>query len=217
MSASAKNVMCPDCGAEQRIEVVDSVSIQRDPEIRDRVLAGTFMRFACAHCASSYLVEADILYTDMDRRLFVGVFPRERRSDVTACEALIGQTYDEVYVGETPAFAQSEFGELERRVVFGYEQLREKVVCFDAGLDDHIIEAVKVALNDVHPELGALVSLQLVDDKYLWFARIGIDAPPFAVERSIYQTMADDRQQVQTLLRPLWSGSYVSAELCLTA
>jgi hypothetical protein len=107
-------------------------------------------------------------------------------------------------------------GDLERRVVFGYEELREKVVCFAARLDDHIIEAMKIALIDAKPDVGRL-SLQLVDDDYLWFARVGTSEPPFAVRKAMYDTMHADTQKLQMVLQPLWGGTYVSAEKCLAA
>jgi hypothetical protein len=175
------------------------------------------MRFTCVSCGTSFVVEADLLYTDYEQRLFIGVFPRERRANAAECEALLEDTYQRVFVNEAPAFARVAVnGELQRRVVFGYEELREKVVCFSAGLDDHIIEAIKLALFKSNQERLPL-SLQSCDDNYLWFARVGTMEPPFGVHRSLYQTMFDDMRQLQLVLRPLWAGGHVSAEKCLSA
>lgn len=87
---------------------------------------------------------------------------------------------------------------------------------YAAGLDDHIVEAVKLALRDAQPELTRL-SLQSCEGDYLWFARVGKSEPPFGLHRSMYDHMAEDAQQIQLLLPPLWGGSYVSAEKCLAA
>jgi hypothetical protein len=201
----------------QTILMVESANIQRFPEFRKQVIDGSFMRFTCTVCNGAFVIETDLLYTDVDQGLFVGVFPRDRRADVAECEALVERTYDQVFVQEPPAFARALFANLQCRVVFGYEELREKVVCFAAGLDDHIIEAVKVALIDATPELGARLSLQQADDNDLWFARVGVSAPPFAVHRQVYDAMYNDRQQIQAMLQPLWRGPHVSADKCLSA
>jgi hypothetical protein len=113
------------------------------------------------------------------------------------------------------AFARAAVGgELNRRIVFGYEELREKVICFSAGLDDHIVEAVKIALIDSKQATGPL-SLQSCEEDVLWFARVGTADAPVGVHRSVYQSMADDVLHIQQLLPPLWCGIHVSAEKCL--
>jgi hypothetical protein len=175
------------------------------------------MRFKCVSCTESFVVETELLYTDYEQRLFAAVFPRERRANISECEMLIESTYQQVFLQEAPAFARVALGgELSRRVVFGYEELREKVVCFGADLDDHIIEAVKIALIDGRPGLGRL-SLQQVDGDLLWFTSVEVSAPPFPVRRTVYDAMNKDIQQIQLLLQPLWAGAYVSAETCLAA
>lgn len=216
-TTSVEETACPECGVRQNIVVVESANIQRFPEFRNRVLNGTFMRFTCVSCQASFVVETDMLYTDYDQRLFIGVFPRTRRAHVPECEALLEATYLQVFITEAPAFARAAVGgELNRRIVFGYEELREKVVCFSAGLDDHIVEAVKIALIDSKQAIGPL-SLQSCADDVLWFARVGTTDVPFGVHRSLYDSMADDVLKIQQLLHPLWRGIHVSAEKCLAA
>lgn len=216
-TTSLEEVACPECGVRQNVLVVESANIQRFPEFRARVLNGTFMRFTCVDCKASFLVETDLLYTDYEQRLFIGVFPRDRRAHVKECEAILEETYQRVFVKEAPAFARVAVGgDLQRRIVFGYEELREKIVCFSAGLDDHIVEAVKVTLITAQQEQPPL-SLQGCDEEHLWFTRVGSPAPPFGVHRSLYQDLANDVQHVQQLLQPLWLGTHVSAEKCLAA
>jgi len=218
MSTTAtEEVACPECAVRQNVLVVESANIQRFPNFKKQVLDGTFMRFTCVSCKASFIIEADMLYTDYDDKVFMGVFPRGRRANAAECESLLEATYQQVFVKETPAYARTAVGgDLERRVVFGYEELREKVVCFSARLDDHIVEAMKIALTDAKPDVGKL-SLQLVDDDYLWFARVGTSEAPFAVRKAMYEALHADTQKLQMVLQPLWGGSYVSAEKCLAA
>jgi hypothetical protein len=202
----------------QDVLVVESANIQRFPAFREKLLDGTFMRFTCVGCKASFVAETEMLYTDYEQRLFVGVFPRERRPQVKECEAILESTYEQVFVQEAPSFARVAIGgELHRRVVFGYEELREKVICFGAGLDDHIVEAVKIALTDAQPGIGRL-SLQHFDGELLWFAAVVDNAVArLPVRRTVYDAMYEDVQQIQLLLQPLWGGSYVSADTCIAA
>jgi hypothetical protein len=217
MSTTAnREVECPECGVSQTILIVESANVQRFPAFKTQLLSGNFMRFTCVSCRASFVVECEMLYTDLDEHLFIGVFPHEQRGEAQACEEAIERAYGQVFISEAPEFARRAVGELRRRVVFGYEELREKVVCFAAGLDDHILEAVKVALRDSQPALGPL-SLQAVAEDLLWFARVGTNEAPFAVPRAVYQEMLQDAARLESMLQPLWQGIYVSAERCLAA
>jgi hypothetical protein len=211
-TTSTTRASCPECGAEQDVLVVESANVQRFPDFRTRLFQRTLMRFVCTSCARPFVVEHEMLYTDIERRQFFGVFPRAAAAQFAQYEQWIEATYRETFLEEGPTVVRQALDNCIRRVVFGYEQLREKVVCFDAGLDDRILEAVKVALGDAAPAVGARLSLQSVDDGRLLLATES--GALCAVDREVYDGIAADADRVKTLLAPLWQGPFVSAERC---
>lgn len=186
-------------------------------QFRTQVLEGTFMRFDCVGCKRPFIVEMDLLYTDFDGRLLIDVFSRARRDEAARCEALVDETYETVFVREPPATVRAVLGEFTRRIVFGYEELREKVVCFSAGLDDRILEAVKLMLKQADRSLVQRLSLQAVDDESLWLARVGVQGPLLRVPKEVYAEAAGDVTRIASLLPGLWTGHYVCVEKCLIA
>jgi hypothetical protein len=61
----------------------------------------------------------------------------------------------------------------KRRVVFGYRALREKLVAWDSGLDDRVVEAVKGDLlraDGVEPSDVVLRVARVLDGGHLLFA-----------------------------------------------
>jgi hypothetical protein len=214
-TTSTRRVRCPDCDAEQDVLVVESANVQRFPEFRTRLLDRTFMRFPCSGCAHFFVIEHDMLWTDLDRRQFFGVFPRESVARFAECEAIVEQSYRQAFLDESPEVVRRSLHDCALRVVFGYEQLREKVVCFDAGLDDHILEAMKLALSDADPALGPRLSLQTVEADRLVLATES--GTPVGVGRDVYDGIAAGAERVRGLLAPLWQGAFVSAERCIAA
>ncbi|HWF85229.1 MAG TPA: CpXC domain-containing protein [Vicinamibacterales bacterium] len=211
-TTSTTHARCPECGTEQEVLVVESANVQRFPEFRTRLLDRTLMRFTCTRCARPFVIEHEMLYTDLERRQFFGVFPRGAAAQFAQYEEWIEATYRQAFLEEGPNVVRQALNHCVRRVVFGYEQLREKVVCFDAGLDDRILEAVKVALGDTEPALGARLSLQSVAGGRLLLATESGAA--VAVDRDVYDGIAADADRIKTLLAPLWQGLFVSAERC---
>lgn len=69
----------------------------------------------------------------------------------------------------------------KRRLVFGFAALREKLVLWDAGLDDRIVEAVKGDLLRQEGESPRDLVLRIsavLDGKHLLFGMFEAVAPP---------------------------------------
>ncbi|MDP2310699.1 MAG: CpXC domain-containing protein [Pseudomonadota bacterium] len=143
MSTFAKvSVPCPACGVTTPARLAESANAGRHPAFRAQVLDGTFMRVRCGGCGAHTVVERELLYTDLRRGQLIGVFSTELRADGASIDAGF-RTVMEALAAE-PGLAGSTI--TLRRVVFGYAELREKLVGADAGLDDRVIEALKLVL-----------------------------------------------------------------------
>lgn len=152
-------VPCPSCGAVMDVPVWTSANASRHPEIADAVLAGTFH---VATCPSGHatVIEREVLYTDLDRGVFIGVFPRQDRGDVARCVRIVEDAFLGAVGENAPEPVLGWAGTIRRRVVFGYDELREKVLCFRHDLDDRLLESWKAAWTTLS---GTRAELRLVD------------------------------------------------------
>ncbi|MDQ4136640.1 MAG: CpXC domain-containing protein, partial [Pseudomonadota bacterium] len=144
------------CGAAVTAQLADSINVRRSPEARERIMRGELHRAACAACGRQMTVEKAFYYTDFDRNALFKVFPKgERHGWKKASEDL-----DEASSYIPSGVAATE--ERTLRVVYGMDELREKLVAQDAGIDDRLLEIIKVLLVYEHPILLKWSRLRLV-------------------------------------------------------
>jgi hypothetical protein len=178
-----ERVGCPGCGALFPASLAESANATRHPPFRQQVLEGTFMRFTCPTCAAPVVVERELLYTDLARGTLIAVFPSALRVEGHALEPRVRATLDSL--GADPANAARV---QLRRLVFGYAELREKVIQRDAGLDDRVTEALKLVVRD--GLLDRPAGLLLVEvGEVLTFLRLP-DHTPIQVPRAWHTRLA---------------------------
>jgi hypothetical protein len=224
MSIIRTHTIACDCGAAVTVECCESVNAERHPELRDAVLDRTFHVFACGACGAGLSVQKQVSYVDLPRRQFYGVVPETSRGQersfaeelVTAWELAFG------------ALAPAAIGPLmqtdrfQLRLCFGIEELREKLVAHDAGLDDLALEVYKLELLASNPDWGraAVRTLRLdhvEPDGDLAFLLERATAPPTVLEVAIVaararydEIAATPWPQLLARFPGLASGPYVS-------
>jgi hypothetical protein len=122
-------VRCQGCGASHEVALVQSLNARDDAALVDQLLAGDLNVLAC-ECGRRTLLEARLLYHDPDRGYF--------------CLACPGGE-DAMVAGER-AFSTIAGAEATRRLVPSRNALLEKVLIHRAGLDDAVLEVLKVFL-----------------------------------------------------------------------
>jgi hypothetical protein len=134
---------CPACGAKLEVKVATGLHISRLPEIREQVLRGELHRFECAACKQRIEVRRPLVYADFERGHWIEVRPADAigqwRDLATACAA----SFTRVIERGSP-LVRAHSPQFLVRLVFGYDELREKVVLWDAGLDDVAVECLKL-------------------------------------------------------------------------
>lgn len=146
MSPSVRARVRCSCGHVYEVEAARHLHVTRRPEVRQAVLDGTFHRFACDRCGKVNLCEEVLAYTDFARRQWFTLFPavqlHNRRDAVRICHEL----FDRTMVERAPPLVQSWSGELTQRAIFGFAALRDKLVVLEAGLDDRLVEIMKLRM-----------------------------------------------------------------------
>ena len=221
--AEAQTVACPECAAPQAVLLGESVNIQRSPAWRQAVLDGTFHRFACTACGASFTVERDVLYADLLHGVLIGCFSRARRGELASLEEQLVETWVTAVETEAPPAVAAQFEGPGPRVVFGLAELRQKVVCFDAQLDDRLVEAVKLALLEGVPGAAAagvadLLLVAVDPARGLVFQPVdaaGVAVGPHEVTAplAMFEDFAATRERVAALLPGLFERLWVHHSL----
>lgn len=134
------------CGHVQVVDLVSGIHITRLPWARQQILDGTFQVFECPACATPTAVTAPTVYTDFDRNQYVAVESRVRGT-WDKVRARQDQIFEDSFT-HGPAIASEMGVRFIKRCVIGFPALREKLMIWDACLDDLVVEAVKGSLAE---------------------------------------------------------------------
>ena len=149
------DVTCDRCGATSQRVVATSINATRTPEWRQVILDGSFQRSECPACAAVATPLVPFPYIDFDRKQYLGVFPPQDEARWWEVEREPHAAYVRNLGDLAPPVARPLGAGFEVRTVFGLGALREKIVVLSSGLDDAVLEALKLRLLLARPELDA--------------------------------------------------------------
>jgi hypothetical protein len=207
------------CGATLELKVADSINAARHPHLRAAILDGTLHRYRCELCGRDLIRERELFYFDFDRRQFLCVYPLAALVDANGKAREASELFERVVRREAPKPVREVADRFLVRVCFGYDELREKLLCDENRLSDLALEHLKLRLM-ISNKIFAANAIGT-----LWLTRVGADQlyfyaapleqgsllPPVVVERSIYDDIAAPGDDVLYRARPeLASGPHVS-------
>ena len=131
---------CPSCGIDVEVRLLDGIDTGRVPWAREAILERTLHQFRCDGCGQKLDVETSNVYTDFPRGHYIALEPEG--GDWRALSQQHRQAFDQAFLFGPPV-AREIGRSLVHRLVFGLEALREKLVIWDAGLDDRVVETLK--------------------------------------------------------------------------
>lgn len=134
---TSKDVGCPHCGAAVKTEMWPGINAQDSPDLRERLLGETLFDWTCPKCGYRARLLYPCLYHDRDRKFMIYLAPSGSPGELEA-------------VNVSEKFPR--LSAVKKRVVATLPRLKEKVLIFEAGLDDYAVELVKFALTDVMNE-----------------------------------------------------------------
>ena len=198
------------CGEKFKEPLARGINASRTPEARRLILEGKFHRVKCPGCGTEVTVEKQFFYTDFDRDTFIRVNPRFERHLWKEESALMERNLSLL------PDALSEPDARTPRVVFGMDELREKLIAQDANLDDRIVELLKVLVLYEHPFLMQTPRLRLLLDKadYEWLEFVAFfehDTRSFRVKFpvGIVQTLLTREQELRDWVMRSHPGSNI--------
>jgi CpXC motif protein len=138
-------IVC-SCGEHYVVEVANGLHISARPDIRKQILDGTFHKFSCPHCGATQQVDALLSLTDFPARQWITIAPATALPERAKYIELAKEGFARTMESNAPELVIGWSKEMKRRLVFGLAALREKLVVWDAGLDDRVVELLKIQL-----------------------------------------------------------------------
>ncbi len=129
-----RDVGCPNCGFAVRTKMWPGICAQESPGLRESLLRESLFDWRCPQCGYRAQLVYPCLYHDREKAFMIYLVPNGSAG-----------AFKPVDVGERfPQLAQ-----VRKRVVSTPAELKEKILIFEAGLDDFAVELVKYALAGV--------------------------------------------------------------------
>ena len=140
-------LICPRCRTQftySAPEVVDGV---KEPQLKEKIFSGEFFVVTCPQCGSENAVLLPLLYHDSRKRFMIQLIDE---TDEDPFENALGemQKADEI---REHAIKNS----WRLRIVRDPNELLEKILIFEDGMDDRAVELIKAQLKeDLSKQLG---------------------------------------------------------------
>lgn len=128
-----EKVKCPGCGNEMNMEIHEFVDVSTDPEYKERIMNGSLFLVKCPECGEETLAEYPVMYMDPSKKLTIYMAPGH---DEGLLEQLNSLELPETEIDEEAVY----------RVVESGEELLEKILIYDGGRDDRLMELYKALI-----------------------------------------------------------------------
>lgn len=136
---SKQSIKCPSCGQLQEMTVWESVTTKDSPDLKTDLLNGKLNIFTCQECSHYGLIPTPTLYHDEDKKLMISFTPCNDPS-------LKSRLYENVCETSKSSGELKAYEEYNLRFVCEYNSLLEKILIFDADLNDKAIEVIKLLI-----------------------------------------------------------------------
>jgi hypothetical protein len=195
MSTFVPSTIVCRCGKRYDVEIANGLHISLRPDLRRSILDGTFHRFFCPACGMTTMIDATMSFTDFPRRQWFTIAPSHGLPWRRQWLELARASFQATMVDNAPDMVVGWGREMTRRLMFGLAALREKLVISDAGLDDRVVELMKIQIvRDLRGELSPSHYFHLVAVRGhdIAFERTHPDGliREFALPRRIYDELA---------------------------
>lgn len=220
-----QGTVCPHCGAVQEAKVFVSVNGARIKDAADRIIEGRWGEMSCLKCGGRYRHDAPMLFADIPGGLWVVQYDASDRGRFVVLEEEADAIFQREFMERPPAAIREQARTVRRRICFGRRQLAEKLLLRRHGLDDRLVECLKLVLmreyvSDLLAFGPAEYSVRQVEPNRLDLSAfpIGDGRPLFElkVERPTLDEITQDMERFRAAFPDLFSKLYVSASRYVT-
>lgn len=215
----AQDLVCGNCHHQFEAVLARGIHARRLPEVRNQIIRGELHHISCPACNAVIDAHRDLAYTDFDRHHWVHVATPSQLDDWAEVERYAVETFDRYMRGGPPA-VQELARPFRVRVVFDLDELREKLVLWDADLDDGVIECVKLVCIRERPAIaapGRRIRVRAVERDHLLMAAVErehprVDVARWQVPRRVVDEVARARATYEAQMPALFAPGFVSLD-----
>ena len=124
---------CPFCGQEIEFDAYKSANVSLDPELKERIIDGSIFKITCKHCKNTFTIYYNMLFHDMKDKVMIQFAPTGYNEIKQSIMDMI-----ERYPGMRNNTS---------RIVKDYRHFVEKILIFEAKLNDVAMELAKVIMK----------------------------------------------------------------------
>lgn len=132
-----EDITCPHCGKHGKAKIWESINVDLNPELRERIFSGDLFLWECPHCGHQLILPFGFLYHDMRNKFMLFFSFDEEDSE---------KMYEAVDLQGVQQFLKQEY---TIRWVYGYRNLKEKIQVLENHLNDVAIEHMKFMISHV--------------------------------------------------------------------
>ena len=137
-----EQLSCPRCNHAQEVPTWDSINVTLNPQLKVHLFANQINTITCGNCGYHAMIGKDLLYHDMQMRVMI--FERYSNHDIMDQLETLQQHC-----------APNAFRDYRFRIVKSRRGLIEKILIFQDGLDDRVVELMKLSVISHADDLDA--------------------------------------------------------------
>jgi hypothetical protein len=189
-SIHIEKVSCPFCRHIQEFALRDFVDVEEDPALKQQLLGGALMRMDCSQCGAQTDVVFPLLYHDTEFRLLLWLIPGQ---------GVPGDHEHKIGELDSALAATHQF-----RIVRTANELKEKIMIAEAGLDDRVVELFKAVIrrdpkSEIQSEdvvLFAGLEREEAENVLLFAVLRGKDRFEFPIAFDVFARFADEAESL---------------------
>lgn len=166
INKNIEKVKCPYCGHEQEFETIESINLSLNPEYKEKIMNEELFMFTCEECKEKAVIAFPCLVNDIEKSYLIWLladYTEEQKQKLDEELSNIVNTENE------KKFTDSYI----KRIVSSINELKEKIMIIDEGLDDRVVEVLKLlCINEVAGQLNNLYVQEVrfnKDESGQWF------------------------------------------------
>lgn len=132
-----KKINCPKCETENEVILWEKINVDMNPDLKEKLFSESINNLTCKNCGHTTRVDIPLYYNDAKKHYFIYLVS-DYPMGVEEEEKLVSNLND-----KTLTILDEKYDN-RIRVVFDYYNLLEKILIFDSGLDDRVIEGCKI-------------------------------------------------------------------------
>lgn len=225
MKVKREKIACPYCGHEQEIETYENIDIDIDEGMREKIMSEEILTFKCEECGEKAITAFPCLVSNLEKRYIFWLlanFNDEQKEEL-----------DREFEESMKDKKDKEFAEgYQRRIVGSVNELKEKILLADVGLDDRVMEIVKMlCVSEVSDQLKgeqlSEVRFNQTKDGQMFLVLVFIDRGPAMIDltqemyEKVAKMFANDIEKMTPKegfaeIDPFWASSVIDQSIVIT-